>query len=293
MFRCTVSALLAVLGGKENPTAADLKKIMGSVEAEFDQDTADSLCSALLLERERSLAVMCDEVEDHVAVVYCTVCGTHLCQECSLLTHNTRTLNKHKRIPLSEKPREKPLCSYHTSHVMEFTCLEPDCRLQPLMCYICKDYGRHKGHKHNLLELEAEQSRGRMVTAVQKMKKFMEEMGDTTRKMEQVLCEIRGDEAEVEQDRSVGTAEVARRRVRGEVHTTATEQGGNRRLQMAWRPSGPPRTRGTRSRWCPRPTGPRPRPREWHETNRPSGNESEVYVASGPEAPWRPSKPLT
>ena len=111
--------------------------------------------------------------------VYCTVCGTHLCEDCSLLTHNTRTLNKHKRIPLSEKPREKPICSYHTSHVMEFTCLEPDCRLQPLMCYICKDYGRHKGHKHNLLELEAEQSRGRMATAVQKMKKFIEEMGVT------------------------------------------------------------------------------------------------------------------
>ena len=187
--------------------------LMEMIERVQLQETSDSLCSALLLEKERSLAVMCDEVEDHVAVVYCTVCGTHLCQDCSVLTHNTRTLNKHKRIPLSEKPREKPICSYHTSHVMEFTCLEPDCRLQPLMCYICKDYGRHKGHKHNLLELEAEQTRGRMATAVQKMKKFMEEMGDTTRKMEQVLCEIRGEETE--QDRSAGTAEVARRRVRG------------------------------------------------------------------------------
>ena len=101
---------------------------------------------------------------------------------------------------------------------MEFTCLEPDCNATPLMCYICKDYGRHKGHKHNLLELEAEQVRARMATAVQKMKKFMEEMGDTTRKLEHVLSEIRGgdddrvDELEQEQ---LGTAEMARRRVRG------------------------------------------------------------------------------
>merc|ERR1719445_346148 len=179
------------------------------------QESASLVSGHQWLERERELAVVCDEDEEHVAVVYCTVCGSHLCEQCSQLTHNTRTLAKHKRIPLSEKPREKPQCPYHTSHVMEFTCLEPDCNATPLMCYICKDYGRHKGHKHNLLELEAEQVRGRMATAVQKMKKFMEEMGDTTRKMEQVLYEIRGDETEAEQSRSPGTAEVARRRVRG------------------------------------------------------------------------------
>ena len=142
--------------------------------------------STQFLERERELAVACDEVEEHVAVVYCTVCGTHLCESCSDLTHATRTLAKHRRIPLSEKPREKPVCGYHTSHVMEFTCLEESCASEPLMCYICKDYGRHKGHNHNLLELEAEQTRARMASAVQKMKKFMEEMGETTRKLEQV-----------------------------------------------------------------------------------------------------------
>jgi len=192
--------------------------LMEMIERVQIQESADTCLSYQWLERERELAVPCDEDDDHVAVVYCTVCGTHLCEQCSQLTHNTRTLAKHKRIPLSEKPREKPICPYHTSHVMEFTCLEPDCNATPLMCYICKDYGRHKGHKHNLLELEAEQVRARMATAVQKMKKFMEEMGDTTRKLEHVLSEIRGgddervDELEQEQ---LGTAEMARRRVRG------------------------------------------------------------------------------
>ena len=72
------------------------------------------------------------------AVVYCTVCGSHLCEHCSDTSHSTRTLAKHRRIPLSEKPREKPRCPYHTAHVMEFTCLEAECRTSPLMCYICK-----------------------------------------------------------------------------------------------------------------------------------------------------------
>merc|ERR1719445_2253748 len=161
------------------------------------QESASLVSGHQWLERERELAVVCDEDEEHVAVVYCTVCASHLCQQCSQLTHNTRTLAKHKRIPLSEKPREKPQCPYHTSHVMEFTCLEPDCNATPLMCYICKDYGRHKGHKHNLLELEAEQVRLRMGSAVQKMKKFLEEMGETTRKLEQVLTEIRGEDDDV------------------------------------------------------------------------------------------------
>jgi len=190
--------------------------LMEMIERVQIQESASLVSGHQWLERERELAVVCDEDEEHVAVVYCTVCGSHLCEQCSQLTHNTRTLAKHKRIPLSEKPREKPICPYHTSHVMEFTCLEPDCVATPLMCYICKDYGRHKGHKHNLLELEAEQVRLRMGSAVQKMKKFLEEMGETTRKLEQVLTEIRGEDEDV-RDRGqgeLGTAEAARRRVR-------------------------------------------------------------------------------
>ena len=39
------------------------------------------------------------------------------------------------------------------------------------MCYICKDYGRHKGHAHNLLELEAEQWRTTVQNAVKHLRK--------------------------------------------------------------------------------------------------------------------------
>ena len=106
-----------------------------------------------------------------------------------------RTLAKHKRIPLSEKPREKPVCPYHTSHVMEFTCLQDECAASPLMCYICKDYGRHKGHQNNLLELEAENVRNRMLGAVHKMKKVMEDMSETNRNLERVLIDIKGNES--------------------------------------------------------------------------------------------------
>lgn len=92
--------------------------------------------------------VYCDEDERHLAVLYCTVCMSSLCEQCSEMSHSTRTLARHRRILLSEKPREKPKCPMHPSHVAEFTCLELDCQAQgPTMCFICKDYGRHKNHK--------------------------------------------------------------------------------------------------------------------------------------------------
>lgn len=93
------------------------------------------------------LDITCDENELHTAVLYCMTCSTHLCVECSELTHSTRTLARHKRVPLSEKPKENPKCPYHPMHLVEFACLEEDCKNNPLMCYICKDYGRHMKHR--------------------------------------------------------------------------------------------------------------------------------------------------
>lgn len=95
------------------------------------------------------LRVPCDENANHIAVLYCTVCCTNLCSYCSEQTHNTRTLTKHPRVPLSEKPQERPRCSVHQSHFAEFICLEESCS-QPtplFMCFVCKDYGTHKNHK--------------------------------------------------------------------------------------------------------------------------------------------------
>ncbi|XP_063216763.1 E3 ubiquitin-protein ligase TRIM23-like [Bacillus rossius redtenbacheri] len=170
-----------------------------------------------LLERERQLAVRCDEDEQHVAVVYCTVCGSHLCEECAALTHATRTLARHRRVPLSDKPREKPRCPSHPSHVAEFTCLEDDCQASALMCFICKDYGRHKSHKHALIETEAECVRSSITGAVQHMRKFMEELSETIHKLEQAVQRLEGpgDSTGTEDEESeAGTADVARARVR-------------------------------------------------------------------------------
>lgn len=100
-----------------------------------------------ILERERFQSNQtCDEDEAHTAVLYCTICMTHLCENCDSTIHSSKSLSKHKRVSLSEKPKEKPKCPVHTTHVAEFTCTQDGCH-NSLMCYLCKDYGRHSTHK--------------------------------------------------------------------------------------------------------------------------------------------------
>ncbi|CAG2248943.1 ARFD1 [Mytilus edulis] len=144
------------------------------------------------LDKEKELDIPCDENELHTAVLYCMTCSTHLCVECAELTHSTRTLARHKRVPLSEKPKENPKCPYHPMHLVEFACLEEDCKNNPLMCYICKDYGRHVKHRHSLLDSEAENVRTSITNAVQQIKSFGEEVADSARKLGVTIQQIEG-----------------------------------------------------------------------------------------------------
>ncbi|RLU17019.1 hypothetical protein DMN91_011088 [Ooceraea biroi] len=146
----------------------------------------------LVLERERLQSNQtCDEDETHTAVLYCTVCATHLCEACDTATHSSKTLGKHRRVPLSEKPREKPRCPIHTAHVAEFTCTQEGCH-NSLMCYLCKEYGKHSTHKPALVEEEAENIRKSIIAALQKMTQFMESMRDTAHRIEIVIEELEG-----------------------------------------------------------------------------------------------------
>lgn len=146
------------------------------------------------LEKERQLSIHCDENESHIAVLYCMVCGTHLCEVCSQTTHATRTLARHRRVPLSDKPRERPRCPQHAAHPAEFVCLQEECQAltSTVMCFICKDYGRHKNHKHALVETEAEKMRLSIASTVQHMRKLMEEMSEAVHRLEQVAVSLEG-----------------------------------------------------------------------------------------------------
>lgn len=51
------------------------------------------------------------------------------------------------------------------------------------MCYLCKDYGRHKNHKHALVETEADNIRTTVRNTALHMRSLMEEMGETLHRL--------------------------------------------------------------------------------------------------------------
>ncbi|XP_047740614.1 E3 ubiquitin-protein ligase TRIM23 [Hyalella azteca] len=152
---------------------------------------------------------VCDEDETHIATLYCTVCTSNLCHACSERSHAPRTLHTHRRIPIADKPREKPRCPCHPSHTVDFVCLEPLCTsTSPLMCFICKDY-KHAKHKHALLESEAESVRLELGAATLNVKRTALQLTNTLRKLEQIAHQLEDCPAIVDRDPDTlpGTAE--------------------------------------------------------------------------------------
>ncbi|XP_030852524.1 E3 ubiquitin-protein ligase TRIM23 [Strongylocentrotus purpuratus] len=188
----------------------------------------------LISQRKGESGVPCDENESHHAEVYCTVCSTNLCARCAQATHSTRTLAKHRQVPLSEKPREKSVCQDHSPHIIEFACQEVECQAMPLMCFVCKDYGKHRGHKHTLLEQEAESTRSVVVGMVQQVRLFSEEISESGRRLGDIIQQVEGGVGIIEdldgvaEPRHVpGMAEMARAKVRtyfAELHETLQRQ---------------------------------------------------------------------
>ncbi|XP_010791679.1 E3 ubiquitin-protein ligase TRIM23 isoform X2 [Notothenia coriiceps] len=178
--------------------------------------------------------IRCDEDESHTASMYCTVCATHLCAECSQHTHSTRTLAKHRRVPLADKPHEKTLCPQHQVHAIEFVCLEEACQSGPLMCCVCKEYGKHQGHKHTVLETEANQIRASILDMAHCIRSFTDEVSEYSRNLVGIVQQIEGGEQIVEDgigmahtEHVPGTAESARSCVRAyfaDLHETLCRQ---------------------------------------------------------------------
>nr|CAB3267237.1 ZF(Bbox/RING)-4 zinc finger protein [Phallusia mammillata] len=168
-----------------------------------------------------SEATCCDEDDSHVATLYCLVCCTNLCQNCSASTHSTRTLSKHKRIDLKDKPSQPTMCPLHQTHALEFACLQEECRFSPAMCYLCKEHGKHKGHKHNLLENEVRSTRAVAREAAERAGAFLSQVNEHAAKTADAIERVEGgirlfsdQGGVVSRQQYTGTAESARACVR-------------------------------------------------------------------------------
>lgn len=91
---------------------------------------------------EEGLATpMCDICQESQAVLYCEADEASLCIDCDD-DHHTRgnkLMQKHKRIPISEKPKRFGNCPYHADTRVDFFCTV--CHIP--VCVNCKMVGNH------------------------------------------------------------------------------------------------------------------------------------------------------
>ncbi|EFO21741.1 hypothetical protein LOAG_06746 [Loa loa] len=152
------------------------------------------------------LGIPCDEDPKHTAIFYCIVCESNMCGECSRRTHTGRVLSKHCRVPVSEKPLSRTMCPYHSAYAIEFVCQEVEClENNRLMCLLCRDYGRHRNHRHSLLEVEAAGLRERVREALSDFRSFINDLNGWNIRVTQTVAEI--------MDMNEGSHTTARRQV--------------------------------------------------------------------------------
>ncbi|RCN43456.1 hypothetical protein ANCCAN_10582 [Ancylostoma caninum] len=141
--------------------------------------------------RDRLLGIDCDEDPCHTAVLFCTVCESHLCERCADSSHDTNVLSKHRRIPLSQKPASTGNCRIHNSYPIEFVCKEEACsNKNGLMCTFCRDYGLHKGHAHVLIERETDELRERLQESISEVAKTLAKVEALKRRLQRAAAEL-------------------------------------------------------------------------------------------------------
>ncbi|WKX94646.1 hypothetical protein Q1695_011708 [Nippostrongylus brasiliensis] len=141
--------------------------------------------------RDRLLGIDCDEDPCHTAVLFCTVCESHLCEKCSNSSHDTNVLSKHRRIPLSEKPASTANCRTHSSYPVEFVCKEESCvEENKLMCVFCRDYGLHKGHAHVLIERETDELREKLQESISELTRTLSKIDSWKRRLQKTATEL-------------------------------------------------------------------------------------------------------
>eukprot|EP00756_Hemistasia_phaeocysticola_P010019 Hpha_TRINITY_DN14982_c4_g10::TRINITY_DN14982_c4_g10_i1::g.143371::m.143371/K07963/TRIM23, ARFD1; tripartite motif-containing protein 23 len=96
---------------------------------------------------------LCDECETELATLWCESCQSEFCPECLATVHAPRVMQKHKAVPLSEKPPPADMCPTHPRQERTMFC--STCTTK--VCALCCDErfgGAHIGEGHTVVPLE-------------------------------------------------------------------------------------------------------------------------------------------
>lgn len=97
--------------------------------------------------------VLCENCEQHPAVVFCKADAASLCRACDEQVHQAKLSHKHHRVPLESGPQTFASCRQHPERLVEYYC--PTCS-RPV-CVNCKMIGHHstgEAAKHRLVTVQ-------------------------------------------------------------------------------------------------------------------------------------------
>jgi len=95
---------------------------------------------------------ICEECETEEATLWCESCQSEFCAACFATVHAPRVMQKHKAVPLAEKPPPADMCPHHPRQERTMfctTCTEKVCAL----CCDERFGGAHAGEGHTVVPI--------------------------------------------------------------------------------------------------------------------------------------------
>ena len=206
-----------------------------------DKGTNDAPLAASC-EQSSKEAPLCDNCEEAPSELFCRDCKAHMCKDCADTLHAMKALRKHVLVPAAlAAPRLSPdetqveAAGPAQSDAQRVKCLEHDEPFKyvcldccTVACIDCKEFGAHKGHRHDLLRNVAVQQRQQLNAAQATMVSASKSARETSDAVRLTLAEL-GVQQGPSTDTCTNPVDVAKEQIRKhyvELHT-ALEQGMN------------------------------------------------------------------
>jgi hypothetical protein len=128
--------------------------------------------------------VQCGNCFNDDATVHCAQCRGSMCSDCSETVHAMPMMKGHTLCGVNEAIHSYT-CPVH-NEPLKYMCL--DCRV--VTCTDCREFGKHRGHAHDLLANVAEECREQLRTLMSTLVSMEESTASVGREVEQVAAMI-------------------------------------------------------------------------------------------------------
>ncbi|KAH3765053.1 hypothetical protein Pelo_3098 [Pelomyxa schiedti] len=134
---------------KENKVLMGLLQLLQDLGCPLPKENEGVLGGDVATHTDPVAVTMCAECLEKKAVVWCEKDEVALCEECNSALHSSRVTKLHVRVAIEKRPPSsattlwrEPKCKLHPGKDLDIWCTQD----RRLCCYLCKDFGSHKGH---------------------------------------------------------------------------------------------------------------------------------------------------